>query len=100
METILDSIFIALLFMSLIIQLVSFYNKSIAFTITALMMWLVVFVQSLWIEVPYAVSTPSGVTTGTYTFQEYGLSALSLAFVFIDVVMLILMFMDWRATHL
>ena len=100
----LDSIFALLFVVAFVLQLISVYEKSIIFCIVSLVMWLTLMVNSLYIEVPYHVSyenvTGSIVTdTGAHVYNEFGVSALCLGFVFINLVLLIIFFLDWKESN-
>ena len=85
----LDSIFIAILMIAFILTLVTVYEKSLVFCFIALMCWLVIFGQSLYITD----------VAGT-EYSEYGVSALCLCFVFTHVVLTIVYFMDYKESHM
>jgi len=99
----LDSIFIAVLFVTVIFQLVAIYEKSIVFSVFTTMMWLYLMANSLYIEAqPYysqvynVSSTEINITQGTYSFMDRGLGVLFLGFVFINIVWAIVQFMDYQ----
>ena len=85
----LDSIFIAMLMISFILTLVTVFEKSLVFNFIALMCWLVLFGQSLYITD----------VSGT-AYSEYGVSALCLCFVFVHVILTIVYFMDYKENHI
>jgi len=101
----LDSVFALLFVAALIIWILSINLKSIVFNFVSLISWLVLMVQALYIEVPYHITITNATsiveaTTGAHVYNEYGLSALCLGFVFINLITLILLYMDWKETHL
>lgn len=100
----LDTIFALLFVVAFVLQLIAVYEKSIIFTMVSLIMWLTLMVNSLYIEVPYHVSYENATgaiatETGAHIYNEIGVSALCLGFVFINLVLLIIFFMDWKESN-
>lgn len=97
----LDSVFIAVFIVTVVIQLVGVYEKSIVFNMISMMFWLTLMLNSLWIEVPYWawIENATGginVSTGSHVYHEFGLSALFLTFIFMDIILIIVYYMDWK----
>jgi len=84
----LDSIFVMFFVVAFVLTVLTIQEKSIAYGIIGLVAWLVLFAQSLWISD----------VVGT-VYNEFGLSAFCLAFVFTHVITLVLYYMDWRDMH-
>ena len=79
-------LFIAVMIIAFILTILTVYNNSIVFCFIGLMVWLVLMGQSLWITD----------VAGT-TYNEYGVSALTLAFVFTHVILAFVYFLDLTA---
>jgi len=80
----LDSIFIVLLIVGFLLTLISHEEESMIYSMLALVIWLVLFVQSLWI-----------VDVGGTVYNEFGLSAICLGFVLVNLVSLVMFTLDW-----
>lgn len=101
----LDSIFILLFVVAFVIWILSLFEKSIIFNMISLMMWLTLMLNSLYIEIPYHVALSNttaiiNITTGAHVYNEYGISALCLGFIFVNLVTLFILYMDWKESHL
>ena len=81
----LDGVFVALLILAFIITYLAEDKESIIYSILGLVFWIVLFAQSLYI-----------VDIAGNVYVEYGLSALCLALVFVNAILLIMFFMDWN----
>ena len=98
----LESIWIAILFVAVIFQLLAIYEKSIIFSVFTTMFWLVLMVEALAIEWPYYsqvynVSSNNIITSeGVVYFSHPGLGALFLGFIFINIIWSIVQFMDFQ----
>ena len=97
----LSDIFILLFVIAFIIQVIAIWEKSIIFSVLAIMFWLVLMANALYIEVPYVTSYVNdtgvqNVTTGAHIYSDVGLGMLLLGFVFFDVVWIILMYTDYQ----
>jgi len=98
----LESIWIAILFVAVIFQLLAIYEKSIIFSVFTTMFWLVLMVECLVIEWPYYSQvynvSANNITTseGVVYFSHPGLGALFLGFVFINIIWSIVQFMDFQ----
>lgn len=99
----LDSIFIAILFVAVIFQLVALYEKSVVFSIFTTMFWLILMVNVLFIESAPYYSQVYNVTSGnvvnasgTYVSHDPALGMLFLGFVFINIVLSIIQYMDFQ----
>lgn len=98
----LDSIFIAILFVAVIFQIIAIYEKSIVFSVFTIMFWLVLMAECLAIQWPYYSQvyniSSSNITTsqGYIYFTHPGLGALFVGFIFINVVWAIIQFMDFE----
>lgn len=86
--------------MSCLFFLIAIYEESLIFSFISLVFWIYLFVQSLWIEVPYEFGVYSGGTwtieEGSHVYNEWGLSVLCLIFIFISIIFSVVYFMDWR----
>ena len=97
-----ESIWIAILFVAVIFQVIAIYDKSIIFSVFTIMFWLVLMMECLVIELPYYSQmyniTTTNITTseGVMYFGYPGLSALFLGFVFINIIYVIIEFMDFQ----
>ena len=91
-------IFIAMLIMAFILTILGVETDGIAYLGLGLVMWIVLFVQSLWIDVPYVIAYVTGgtvnITATSDVYTEFGLSAISLGFVFVHVLWLVLVFVE------
>lgn len=81
----LDSIFILIFIVAFVTTILAYENKSIIYSMLSLILWLIIMAQSLWI---------TDIAGNNYT--EYGVSAVCLAFIFVNIIMLIIYFMDWK----
>ena len=77
-------LFIAMLLIGFILTIMAIETEGVAYCGIGLVIWLLLFVQSLWI-----VSDTSG-----NVYHEFGLSALCLAFIFVHIILLILVFVE------
>ena len=80
----LDSIFIVLLIVGFLLTLISHEEESVVYSMLALIIWLVLFVQSLWI-----------VDVGGTVYNEFGLSAICLGFTLVNLISLVMFVLDW-----
>lgn len=96
----LSSIFILIFIVALILLIISVYEESVVFSMLSFITWMIVFAQSLYIVQPYVVWTDIGgsanITEGVFQYNEFGLSALSMAFVFFSVIWTIVCFMRFK----
>lgn len=79
----LESIFVIIMAMGFILFLIAVMDKNIIFSLTSLLMWIIVLATHMYIEVP----------NDTY-YAEYALFAVSLAFIIINALWIIIMYMD------
>ena len=93
-------LYIMLFLIAFVLTLISVYEKSLVFSILSIIVWMIVFVQSFYVVVPYHtwidVNDTINVTTGYHIFTEYGLNALCLAFIFFGIVWSIICAFDFR----
>lgn len=80
----LDSIFIVLFISGFLLTLISHEEESVIYSMLALIIWLTLFVQSLWI-----------VDVGGNVYNEFGLSAICLGFVLVNLVSFAMFVLDW-----
>ena len=80
-----ESVFMMMLGMAFILFIIGIELESIVFTATSLLLWIVILAQSFYIWMP-----------GDTYYTEYGVNAFSLAFIFIDIVWLILLYTNWK----
>ena len=82
----------------LVLTILAVETDGIAYIGMGLIMWLVLFVQSIWVDVPYVVAYIVGgeinITESSHVYSEFGVSALCLGFIFIHVLWLILVFTE------
>ena len=88
----LESIFIAFLFISIIIQIIAIYEKSIIYSMLSVILYIFLMANTLNIEVPYVSnvynmsSSMVDQFTGTYASSDLGLNAILIAFIMINIV--------------
>jgi hypothetical protein len=93
----LESIFILLFVIAIIIFLLGIKEDIIAYYVVSLVIFLVLFISALGIEIPYIIaSNTTTYTTGSHVYSEGGISALCLIFVFIDAIMMLVHWLDLR----
>ena len=78
-------LFIAMLLIALILTILTVYDRSIMFAMIGLILWLLLMAQSL------SLTDVAG-----NTYNEYGVSAFTLAFVFTHIILLIIYYMDLK----
>ena len=81
----LDSLFILIFIVAFVTTVLAYENKSIIYSMLSIILWVIIMAQSLWI---------TDVARNSYT--EYGVSAVCIAFIFVNIIMLIVYFMDWK----
>lgn len=97
----LDSLFVIFLIITVIFQIIAVYEKSIIFTMSSLIFWLVLMANSLFIEVPYTVGYLNdtgdiNIISQSHSYTDYGLSALCLIFVFVNILLMIMNYTQWK----
>lgn len=91
------SLFILLFIVGIIIFLIGEEKESIVYQMISMIVFIVLFAQSLYISIPFiAVTNATNYTVSEHTYSEYGLSILCLIFVFADILLVIIEFMDRR----
>ena len=80
-----ESLFITILAMAFILFIIGIELESIVFSATSLLLWIIILAQSFYIEVP-----------GDTFYTDYTLNATALAFIFINVVWLIIMYTNFK----
>ena len=101
-----ESIWIAILFVAVIFQIISIYEKSIIFSVFTIMFWLVLMAECLAIQWPYYSQvynvSSANITTseGYLSFSYPGLGALFLGFVFINIIWAIIQFMNFQDSNM
>ena len=80
----LESLFIMLIAIAFITFLLGIDSESYPMCIISAVVWLIVFASAHYVQVP-----------GDTSYSELTINALSLAFVFIDVILAILYYMDY-----
>jgi len=78
-------IFLMLMAIGFILFIMGIERENQGYAGLSLIIWLVIFVQSFYITVP-----------GDTDYSELGIQALSLAFVFINLVIMLVIQFDWR----
>ena len=81
----LESIFIVIVMMAFILFVLAVFDENVIFAATSFLLWMIIFAQSFYIEVP----------CDTY-YTEYGLNAISLAFIFINLIWMLVLHFDWQ----
>ncbi len=93
-------LYVMIFLISFVLTLISVYEKSLVFSILSIILWMIVFVQSFYIIVPYHswidINDSINISTGYHIFTEYGLNALSLAFIFFGIIWSIICAFDFR----
>jgi len=87
------SMFIGLFIIGILLTIYAIENDSIIFSLIGVILWLVLMAESLNIQSLYYNS--SGVA-GFLQKPEYGLSALCLVFVFLNLIYALALQFDWR----
>jgi len=83
----LESVFILIVAIAFILFLLCIEHSSRVYGMISLVLWLIILVQSFWIEVPNDTQ-----------YSDYTLSAVSLIFVFANLIYIIALQFDWRRT--
>jgi len=81
-----ESLFILLVILAFMLMVLAVAQESKIYAMMSVVVWIIVFAQSLWIEVP-------GCDDG---YTEYGFSALSTMFIFAMIVYALVLQFDWR----
>ena len=81
----LDSIFLVLFIGSFLLTVLGEREDSVGYNMMALVIWVVLFVQSLWIQ-----------DVAGNVYNEFGLSAICLGFVFVNLFFVLDYFFDFR----
>ncbi len=78
-----ESVFMMLMGMAFILFILGVEGRSIMYSFTSLMLWMITMAQSLYIHVP-----------GDTSYQEWSLNAFALAFIFINIINIVMIWMD------
>lgn len=81
----LDSIFIVIFIVAFLLTILAEREESLIYALISLVIWLMLFPQALWIT-----------DVGEIVYHEWGLSAICLGFVLVNLVLSIMYVMDWR----
>jgi len=81
----LESVFLMLLGMGFILFVLGIFEESIIFAATSILMWIIILAAHLYVEVP----------ADTY-YTEGSMVPLSLAFIFINLIWIIILQMDLK----
>jgi len=81
----LESVFILLVAIAFVLFLLCIENQSKVYGMISLILWVIILVQSLWIEVPNDTD-----------YADYTLSAISLIFIFANLIYVLALQFDWR----
>lgn len=81
----LESIFITIMAMGFILFVLAIYEESIVFSATSLLMWIMVLAGVVYIEV-----------AGGSSHSEIGMVGVALGFIFINVIWIIIQFMNFQ----
>jgi len=91
------SLFIVLLVIGVIVFILGVKDDNIVYQFISMILFLVLFAQSIYITVPFLAATDATVyTIVEKQYIEPGLGAFCLIFVFTDVVLLVVEFVDRR----
>ena len=91
-----DSIFIALYIVAVIIWILGIERKTLTYTGISFILFLILWAQSIYIEVPFiAVTSSSDYTTGTQQHLDPAVGASCWAFIIIDLLIFIYYFLGW-----
>ena len=77
----LESIFIIILLMGFVLFLIGVTEENIVFSITSILMWIIVMAAHLYIEVPADTS-----------YEENALLPISLGFIFINIIWIVVLY--------
>ena len=93
-----ESIFITLYIVGLILFILGVENKNLTYTGCSFVIYLICWVQSVYIEVPWiAVTSSSDYTTGTQQHLDAAVGASCWLFIIIDVLIFVYYFLGfWR----
>ena len=80
----LESVFVMIMAMGFVLFILGISEKSIVYSATSLLMWVIILAGQLYIEVP----------TDTETYTEGATFALALAFIFINTIWIIICYMQ------
>lgn len=83
----LESVFIMMMAMGFVLFILAIFEESIVFSATSLLMWIMVLAGVVYIEVPGA---------GDSTYSETGLVGIALAFIFINIIWLIIQYLNFQ----
>ena len=85
-----ESVFITLIALAFVLFILGIEKDNIVYKGLNMILWITLMVQATWIQVP-----------GIDEYMELGFSAFCMAFIFIDIILLILHFMDlgWIRKH-
>ena len=97
-----EAVYITLLIVGFFLTIYSIEKKSEIFCLIGVVIWLLLMAESLNVSVPYSFGYLDN-STGNFTtvngldsYQEWGLSALSLGFVLINLIYAFILRFDWR----
>lgn len=93
-----ESIFITLYIVGLILFILGIENKNLTYSGCSFVIYLICWVQSVYIEVPWiAVTSSSDYTTGTQQHLDAAVGASCWLFIIIDVLIFVYYFLGfWR----
>jgi len=78
-------VYLLMLVFAFILFLFAIERESIVYAGTSFLLWMIIFATSFYIEVP-----------GIDTYIDYTINAISLAFIFINLVWMLVIHFDWR----
>jgi len=81
----LESLFITIIAIAFVLFILGIENSSKVYLFMSMILWIIIFAQSLYIEVPSDTS-----------YTEYGLNAVSLIFIFANLIFYLALQFDWR----
>ena len=84
----LDSLFIAILFIGFILTVLSIERKSMIYTALSMLVWIIIFASSHYIQVP-----------GISDYSDFTINAISIAFVIVDIIWLIYCYTDYEGKY-
>jgi len=83
-----ESLFIMMVLVGFLMTIYAHEKQSIIFSITSVILWIIIMINSLWVQIPFS--------TGYEEYAEYGFNAFCLIFVFLNIIQALLFVMDWR----
>lgn len=91
-----DSIYITMYIVALLLFILGIEKKNLTYTGTSLVMYLILWAQSIYIEIPFiAVSSATNYTIGSQQHLDPAVGASCWLFIIIDVLIMLYYFLGW-----